>query len=161
MNRQLTGWLFVAAQAVLLGALILLPTGDDWATPAWLRTFGYLCILVGLGLVAIAALRLGSALTPTPVPRGDGELATGGLYRFMRHPIYTGVLVIVIGLTIRSGSWLTLAVGLLTIAFFNQKAKWEEAQLAERYTDYAAYASSTPRFVPRLAARTRQSPGAQ
>lgn len=150
MNREVvTGWLFVAAQAALLGALVLLPSGGDWTVPAWLRTAGYVCIIGGLVLVAVAALRLGSALTPTPVPKGGVELATGGLYRFMRHPIYTGVLVIVVGLMVRSGSWLTLAVGAVSLVFFNEKAKWEERRLAERYADYPAYAAATPRFIPR------------
>jgi len=99
--------------------------------------------------VGVAALRLGAALTPTPVPTERGTLITGGLYTFVRHPIYTGVLIIVVGLVIRSGSLLTLLVGVATVWFFNAKAAWEEARLAERYPDYPAYAAVTPRFVPR------------
>ncbi len=148
MSPRTTGWLFVVAQAVLLGALILLPSGRDWTVPGWLRGVGFALVLSGLLLIAAAALRLGGALTPTPVPKDDGSLATGGLYRFMRHPIYSGVLMVVIGLMARSGSWLTITVGIVTMLFFNQKARWEEARLMERYADYAAYAAVTPRFVP-------------
>jgi protein-S-isoprenylcysteine O-methyltransferase Ste14 len=36
----------------------------------------------------------------------------------------------------------------VTVVFFDRKARWEEAQLRERYPDYAEYASRTPRFVP-------------
>jgi len=149
MSRHLTGWVFVAVQGVLLGALILLPGRDDWATPSLLRGAGYGFILAGLAVIAIASLRLGSALTPTPVPTSRGVLATTGLYRWVRHPIYTGVLAIVAGLTVRSGSVVHLAVAVITVVFFVVKAKWEEARLAERYPDYAAYAAITPRFVPR------------
>lgn len=149
-RRSMIGWMFVGVQAVLLVTLVLLPTGDRWPTPAALIVFGG--VLIGLGLVgvAIAALRLGPSLTPTPVPTEAGALVTGGLYRFVRHPIYTGVLLIVAGLIIRSGSLLTLIVGLVTIWFFNVKAQWEEAQLSERYPDYQTYAAVTPRFIPRL-----------
>ena len=59
-----------------------------------------------------------------------------------------GVLSIVVGLTLRSGSVVTLSVALVTVVFFDRKARWEEAQLRERYPDYAEYASRTPRFVP-------------
>lgn len=149
MSRTRTGWLFVAAQAVLLILLVTLPGGDAWATPAWLQLIGLVAVIGGVALVAIAALRLGPALTPTPVPTAGGALTTEGLYRFVRHPIYSGVLAAVVGVTIRSGSLLVLAVGVVTVVFFHVKARWEEARLTERYPDYPAYAATTPRFVPR------------
>lgn len=149
MSRSATGWIFVAMQAVLLIGLVLLPGRDDWPTPGWLTALGFGAIAAGLVLVGVAALGLGTALTPTPVPRESGQLATDGLYRYMRHPIYTGVLLIVIGLTVRSGSWITLVVAAITFVFFNTKAAWEEARLTERYSEYPAYAAATPRFMPR------------
>lgn len=148
MNRHVTGWVFVAIQAVLLGALILLPGHDHWPTPDWLTSAGYGLVFAGLAAIAIASLRLGSALTPTPVPTRRGQLTTSGFYRYVRHPIYTGVLAIVIGLVLRSGSILSLAIGIGTVVFFNLKAQWEETQLADRYPGYEEYAAATPRFVP-------------
>lgn len=139
----------MAGQAILLGALILLPGRDDWPTPTWLQTVASILFFGGLILVALAALRLGSALTPTPVPTAHGELATGGFYRFVRHPIYTGVLTLVAGMTLRSGSWIHLAVAIATLVFFDQKAAWEETQLRGRYDGYDAYAAATPKFFPR------------
>ncbi len=149
MNRSRTGWLFVAAQAVLLVTLVALPGDDAWPTPIWLRLIGMATVIGGVALVAVAALRLGPALTPTPVPTEAGSLTTGGLYRYVRHPIYSGVLAAVIGVTVRSGSLLVLAVGVVTIAFFHVKARWEEDRLTEHYPDYPAYAAVTPRFLPR------------
>ena len=96
----------------------------------------------------MASLSLGRSLTPTPVPVNYGALKTGGLYRFVRHPIYTGVLAIVVGLTLRSGSWISLVVAAVTVVFFTVKARWEEGQLMERYSGYAVYAAQTPRYVP-------------
>jgi len=147
------GWLFVAGQVVLLVALVLLPGRDDWPTPPWMRTVGQGAVIAGLAVIVVASLRLGAGLTPTPVPNARGQLATGGLYRLMRHPIYTGVLLIVAGLTIRSGSYVTLAVAAVTVFFFARKARWEEARLCERFDGYAAYASRTPRFVPGMPRR--------
>ncbi len=147
-TTRLVGWAFVAAQVLLLVALIVLPSGDLWPTPGWLHLTGTMVIVLGLALVAAASLRLGSSLTPTPIPNDHGSLATTGLYQLVRHPIYTGVLTIVIGLVLPSGSAVTLGVGLATVAFFNAKAKWEEARLVERYPTYRAYAQTTPRFVP-------------
>lgn len=150
MQDKTAGALFVLAQVVLLTALALLPNRADWPTPAWLRWTGDAIGTVGILLVLVAASRLGSALTPTPVPVERGELATTGLYRFVRHPIYSGVLLVVVGLTLRSGSWLSLAVALLTVGFFCWKASWEEARLRVKFPGYGDYADRTPRFVPRL-----------
>ena len=148
VDRRVVGWLFVAGQVVLLVALVLLPGRDDWPTPSWVWMVGQAAVVAGLVVIVVASLRLGTGLTPTPVPNARGRMVTGGLYRFVRHPIYTGVLMIVVGLTIRSGSYITLAVAVATIVFFDRKAAWEEARLRERYDGYAGYAERTPRFVP-------------
>jgi protein-S-isoprenylcysteine O-methyltransferase Ste14 len=148
MSDRTIGWAFVGVQIVLLGALILLPGGNDWATPRWLHQVGTVVNVAGLALVVVAGLGLGSALTPTPVPRQAGKLSTGGLYRIARHPIYSGVLLIVLALAVPSGSWVHAVIGAITFGFFVVKARWEERRLAVQYPDYAAYASKTARFFP-------------
>lgn len=153
MNRSTIGWIWVLGQAVLLGALILLPGRADWPTPGLVEAVAAVLFFGGLAIIVMAALGLGSALTPTPVPTQHGTLSTNGFYRYVRHPIYSGVLVTVAGMTLRSGSWIQLAIAVLTLFFFDRKARWEERQLAERYRNYADYSATTPRFVPRLSAR--------
>jgi len=148
VDRRITGWLFVGGQVALLVTLGLLPGRADWPTPSWVRTVGQAAVIGGAAVVVAASLRLGTGLTPTPVPSRRGHLVTSGLYRYVRHPIYTGVLTIVAGLTVRSGSYPTLALAVVTVVFFNGKAGWEEAQLSERYDGYTDYAARTPRFVP-------------
>lgn len=157
MNRSTIGWLWVAGQAVLLAVLILLPGSDAWPKPIVLTAVAGFLFFGGLALIAVAALRLGRALTPTPVPTPSGDLTTKGLYRYMRHPIYTGVLLTVTGITLRSGSWPHAVVAIVTFVFFDRKAAWEEARLAERYLGYNAYAATTPKFIPAL--RRRHSGG--
>lgn len=157
MSRTTVGWLWVAGQAVLLGVLILLPGSDAWPRPTIITSVASLLFFGGLALIAVAALRLGRALTPTPVPTPAGDLITRGLYRFMRHPIYTGVLLTVTGITLRSGSWPHAVVAIVTFVFFDRKAAWEEARLAERFPGYDAYAAITPKFLPAL--RRRHSRG--
>ena len=150
MKDRTVGLLFVAVQALLLTVLVLLPNRGDWQTPEWIRFAGLLFMVIGIALIGLASLRLGASLSPTPVPVLRGQLTTTGLYAFMRHPIYSGVLIAVAGFTVRSGSWVTLAVALVTIVFFNRKASWEEARLGAKYESYSDYADKTPRFIPRL-----------
>ena len=149
MRTERTGWGFVGTQFVLLAALVLLPTRTDWARPTWLTIVSGVLVVAGVGIALLAAGHLGESLTATPEPKRGASLRTGGLYRYARHPIYSGVLLAVIGLVVRSGSYLTLAVGVLTVLFFNAKAAWEERRLSATYDGYAEYAARTRRFVPR------------
>lgn len=148
MDRKRLGWLFVGAQVVLLVALVLLPTGTAWPMPLGLRLVSIGLTAAGLVGIVAASLTLGRALTPTPLPNGRGELRTDGLYRYVRHPIYTGVLAVVVGVTLGSRQWAGLALGVVTVVFFAVKARWEEARLDEMFPGYADYAARTPRFVP-------------
>lgn len=148
MSDRTIGRLLVVVQIALLAALVLLPAGDDFTVPSWLRAASTIALVLGLAIVAVGALALGRALTASPVPNESGSLRTGGPYRFVRHPIYTGVLLIVVAVAARSGNWVTVAVALVTVEFFWIKARWEERRLADRYPGYGEYAARTPRFVP-------------
>lgn len=158
MDRARVGWLFVAVQVVLLVTLVLLPRGDAWPMPGWLLGIAGGLTVLGLVVVVVASLNLGRALTPTPVPNGQGGLRTGGLYRFVRHPIYTGVLSIVLGIALGTGRWSGAVLAAVTVVFFVLKARWEEARLVEAFPGYVAYAASTPRFVPFIPARLVRPP---
>lgn len=155
MNRTAIGWVWVAGQALLLGALVLLPGNDHWPTPTWLDVVASILFFGGLAIIAMAAFGLGSALTPTPVPNQRGGLTTNGFYRYVRHPIYTGVLLVVAGMTLRSGSVVHLVVAAITFAFFDRKAAWEEQRLVEEFADYPAYAARTAKFFPLPSRRPR------
>lgn len=148
MSERTVGWVFVAVQAVLLATLVLLPGGDDFDVPPWLRTLADIVFWAGVALAVVAAASLGRALTATPVPNGSGELRTGGLYRFARHPIYGGVILLVVAIAVRSGNWWTIVFAVGTIAFFVVKSRWEEHRLTERFEEYAAYSATTGRFFP-------------
>jgi protein-S-isoprenylcysteine O-methyltransferase Ste14 len=147
--------LLVSGQFLLLGLLTVLPWFDptpDQAVP-WLRPVGYTLVLVGCVTVVVAARHLGDALTALPTPRTGAGLRTEGLYRFVRHPIYSGVLAIGWGLGLRSQLWLGLALAVALTVLLHVKAGYEESLLAHRHDGYAAYRARTPRFVPRLRRR--------
>ena len=76
-------------------------------------------------------------------------LRTGGLYRAVRHPIYSGLLLTAGSFTIASGSLPRLLALAALVALLTAKARWEERHLARRFADYPASAAHTPRFVPR------------
>lgn len=148
MSDRVTGWAFVAVQAVLLVTLALLPGGDDFTAPGWLRALANVVFAAGCVIAVVAAVSLGRALTATPVPNASGGLRSDGLYRWSRHPMYTGVILIVVAIAVRSGGFAVVATAAVTIGFFAVKARWEERRLAARYPDYPDYAAHTARFLP-------------
>jgi protein-S-isoprenylcysteine O-methyltransferase Ste14 len=138
----------MAVQLGLLAAIFLLPAGDAWTPPSWLGTGSRVLEIVGLVVLGIGLLNLGRSATPLPTPVRGGELRSTGLYRYVRHPIYSGVMALAVGSAITSGS-VTIAVAALTlVGWLAIKARWEERRLSARYPDYAAYAARTPRFLP-------------
>ena len=146
--NHVAGWAFVAAQFALLAVIILAPGGSAWSVPSALAWLLLGASWLGIAIMVLAALGLGRGLTATPVPNAHARLQTGGLFRFVRHPIYSGLLLFVVAHVARSGSLAQLGAGLLLVVLINVKARWEEDRLRERFDGYAAYADRTPRFVP-------------
>ncbi|MFZ0322614.1 MAG: isoprenylcysteine carboxylmethyltransferase family protein [Actinomycetes bacterium] len=149
-NGLVKAWGFVAGQFVLLGLLVLLPSaapGPALDAPL-LRTFGSGLFFLGWVVLVVGALSLGDSLTPSPQPRASAGLKTAGMYRFVRHPIYTGVLLIGWGMGLRSELWLGLLLALALTVWLTAKARYEEHLLSAHYPGYAAYREATPRFFP-------------
>jgi protein-S-isoprenylcysteine O-methyltransferase Ste14 len=153
MQDRTRGHLFVAAQVLLLGAMVLPVRGAHWTTPGWLEVAGLVAAVQGIAICLLSGKRLAGSLTANPVPVAHGELETHGPYARVRHPIYSGLLLLVLGIALRSGNALTVLLAALILTFFHAKAAWEERLLAQRYPEYSAYAARTPRFVPRLGRR--------
>jgi protein-S-isoprenylcysteine O-methyltransferase Ste14 len=147
-SRTIVAWSFVVAQVLLLVAIVLTPRGEDWSRPWWLRGAAIACFALGVGLGLWATVCLGRGLTPSPMPNGAVGLVTRGPYRWIRHPIYTAVILIVAGIAARSGSFVVLAEAVALVVLFNLKARWEEQRLAEVFPGYAGYRDVTGRFLP-------------
>jgi protein-S-isoprenylcysteine O-methyltransferase Ste14 len=147
-----TARLLVAIQMVLLVALVLVP-GRGAPPGAPLLVVAAVAAVVGGAVVLLGAGALGRGLTAAPLPNAHARLRTGGLYRYVRHPIYSGVLLCAAAYTAAAGGWAKVAVLALLVVHLNVKARWEERHLARRFPEYAGYAARTPRFVPRVRPR--------
>jgi len=143
-----TARLLVAGQFALIGILVLLPGRHDWPVPAALVVACAVATVAGLLVIVIGAMGLGRGLTATPLPNAHAQLRTGGLYRYARHPIYSGLLLTMTSITVASGSVFRLLTLGVLVLLITVKARWEEKRLTRRFEGYASYAARTPRFVP-------------
>ena len=76
-------------------------------------------------------------------------VVSSGIYRYIRHPIYTGDILLLLGLELCLNSWLVLGLALLVPAVAVQAIK-EEQKLVDALPDYASYIRRTKRFIPFL-----------
>lgn len=146
-------WALVAAQVLLIGALVLLPPGELWSRDATVLVIGGGAVAFGAVLTAVGLAALGRALTPSPAPRTDGELVTTGVYARVRHPVYSGLLLAALGLVVMGASFAHVAVAVALGVLLSVKARLEERMLRSRFADYDEYAAATGRFLPRPRAR--------
>ena len=152
MNNSLKGNLLVLGQFILLGFLILYPRSEvSYGSYAFLVTsVTAALVLAGVVILGLSFLALGKSLTAHPIPAKQGVLVTDGLYKFARHPIYTGVLALGAGMTLAGGLFPHILFFVALVILLNYKASFEEQLLRARYEGYASYAVKTGRFLPKL-----------
>lgn len=134
--------LLVAGQVVLfvLAALALAADGelpDGQGTV--LNVIGALVAVSGLVLALVASRRLGRSLTPMPLPAERAELVIAGPYRHARHPIYGGVVLVLIGAGMFLESLLGVIAASSVLVFFWFKTFYEERHLRIRFAGYRRY----------------------
>ncbi len=150
MTRRVANRAFVAAQVVLLLALVVVPQvwTAGWEPSALTTALGWVLVGIGALLGVAAGASLGRNLTPFPVPRRNATLVTAGPYRHARHPIYGGVLLVLAGWVLVSGSLALAVLTVTALAFFDAKRRFEERALRRRFAEYERYRSVTRVFVP-------------
>ena len=133
----------VCAQAA---AMVYIAASGPWVAH-WLPLRVAELAGIGLGAWAVAAMGL-RRLRVVPELADGARLVTAGPYRFVRHPMYTAVLLIALALTLdrltvpRAAAW----IGLLAVLAV--KLRYEESLLRARFPEYEAYCRRTSRLVP-------------
>jgi protein-S-isoprenylcysteine O-methyltransferase Ste14 len=146
-------WL-VIAQIILMLLILVGPRGWPGAppwSPAAARlgaAAGYALIAIGVLLFIAGVIALGRNLTPVPHPRDNATLVQAGAYRLVRHPLYSGGLLMALGWALRVHGWLTLALVVITAVFMDIKARREERWLLAKFPEYAAYRKRVRRLIP-------------
>lgn len=148
MSDKAKGNLLVAIQFILIAAILLM--ASDEVNEPWIYIGGVLFIAPGLVILVISFKNLGRSLTANPVPLENAKLIETGIYKYVRHPIYTGLLLAMLGSVVQSMAIVKLFVWLVLLAVLTYKAKFEETLLAKKYPGYVDYMKRTGRFVPRL-----------
>lgn len=136
-----------AALAVaLVGAVALTP--DPALRSAGRTTLAAIAgtLALGVGLAALVSMRSSFRIVPTP--RHDATLIQHGIYRRLRHPMYTSVLLLLTAISLHQPSAAVLLVAGINVVFYLAKARYEESLLLAHYPGYAQYRARTWGVVP-------------
>ncbi len=147
MHKNFKDNIFVGMQGILF-AVFFLQTGYDYHLPDMLKYAGILLFLTGCLIVLTAMIQLNKNLTAFPTPKERAALYTSGLYSVVRHPIYTGVILIFIGLSFFWISLYKLLISIALVILFYFKTAYEEKQLEIKYEGYGDYKIKTSKFFP-------------
>ena len=127
------------------GSIAVLLSCGGWDLPWW----AWLLFLTGLALFAWACMALGgNNFTILPDPREGNTLSQQGIYRFLRHPMYTAVLLCGIAVSFGAPSfarWIALGVCAVVLVL---KVRYEEGLLTARHPDYPERMHGVARLLP-------------
>ncbi len=164
LDRRREGWpILIGVRAVGLitagcvAAWFWDPTRFEWASlpvPAgvhWIGVAGFACAVMWLIWMFHT---LGRNLTDTVVTRRAAYFVDYGPYRFVRNPMYTGILLLGLSLGLALGTWLVPLGASVTFTLLAVRTQTEERYLLERFGDrYRHYMERVGRFLPRLKSR--------
>ncbi len=136
---------FLIVQTLFLD---ILPISDQ---PTTLRIVGLIIFFTGLAISVTGRIQLSNNWVDLEdfqvLP--EQKLVKSGIYRYIRHPIYSGDTLLVIGLELALNSWLVIGA-LCLIPIVYKQALDEEAVLSQAFPDYEDYKMETKMFVPYL-----------
>ena len=111
---------------------------------------GLILICCGVLIMCIALLQLNINLSPFPSPKNNSVLIQNGLFKYIRHPVYTGILFNLFGYGLYSQSFYKLSITVVLFILFYYKSVYEEKRLSSKFTIYSGYKKGTGRFFPKF-----------
>ncbi len=119
--------------------------------PVWARWLG-----VGIGFLCVAGIywlfsSIGTGITPVSATRKEHKLSTHGIYRWIRHPLYTVGSSFYISFSLMADNWFIIFMGVLTFIVMAIRTPKEEANLIAKFGDeYREYMKRTGKFLPKF-----------
>lgn len=133
---------------IFVAAVFLAPRAPLLLASRILRPIGSALCLSGLALLAAGIARLGAAIQVSPAPKENATLVKTGVYKWFRHPIYSAIVSIVVGLFLRQPTISVAVAAAIVIGYLAIKVRFEEKLLLARYPDYAEYRRQSWGLVP-------------
>ncbi|WP_034891729.1 methyltransferase family protein [Gillisia sp. Hel_I_29] len=143
-------WMYVLLQFILFGVYLIEIDLITISLPEWFKLGVLTFSVLGIIIIVLSFYQLGSNLSPFPSPVKNADLITTGIFKYLRHPIYTGILLILFSVAIYITSEYKLIISILLLILFQFKSKYEESRLIANFENYKDYMKDTGKFIPKL-----------
>lgn len=145
LNDTTKGWILVSLQFACIALLLF------YSEKANFNGIGIAFIIFGLFLLFAAIIYMPAKnYSVHPNPTKFGQLVARGPYRYIRHPMYTSVILICLGLVINHFDLLRYFILLVLILTLITKLNFEEKLLKSKYPEYDSYKMNTKKLIPFL-----------
>ena len=120
--------------------------------PAFLKLIGLISMTSGVTLTYYAHKHLDLNWSAVAEIRSGHSLVTNGVYRYIRHPMYSAFFLLVIGILLATSNLFVgpLALTACAILYANRVSKEETMLLSEFGDEYLVYSKSTGRLIPKI-----------
>jgi protein-S-isoprenylcysteine O-methyltransferase Ste14 len=116
--------------------------------PLAAQIVGLILFLAGLGLAVWARIYLGRNWGMPMTRKDEPELVTTGPYRFVRHPIYSGLLLALLGTSLATNLYYLIALAVLGVYFIHSARVEEQLMTSSFPTAYPSYRARTKMLIP-------------
>ena len=149
-----TDWFIMPLLSIGFIGAMLLPPFDyryQWSPiPFMVEIVGLAIMNIGLIIMVIAMVQNAYASKILDINK-DQKLIDTGLYSHVRHPLYTGAIIMIIGLPIALGSWLSLIPAIIGAVAIIIRIKFEENMLIEGMDGYEEYRTRVKyKLIPKI-----------
>ena len=153
--RQQVARTLVGIQFLMLSMIGIVALGNVGRVPHSYVAFEIGSVIAGLLVIGAAAWVLRPSLRVSPIPKQGAPLVAHGIYRFVRHPMYLGVILIGFGASGFADSWLGWSCEIVLVLNLNFKARFEDALLREIHPQSLHYQLHVSRILPCLGGSCR------
>ena len=150
MSIQRKDLFLVAVQFLLFTLYLWNPLRITIYQGNYLNSIALVFVLIGVIIMLLAVYALRKSISPFPSPRKNAVLIQSGIFKFIRHPIYTSILLTTLGWAFYSNSLFRNFIFALLMILFEIKSNFEESLLIKRFTTYTNYKKITGKYLPKI-----------
>ena len=143
-------WVVIAGSISLAGWAAAVYGPGEMHSAAWLRLPAVILMAAGLVLRWVSIYTLGKAFSANVAILDDQKLKVSGPFRWMQHPSYTGMVMILVAMGLATRNWLSLGLMVVPpVAALLYRIHVEEAALTRAFgAEYVEYSRTTKRLIP-------------
>lgn len=150
VSRRSIDVTLVVTQLSLLIAIFAHPSAGFVTYPQLVDFVGPVLFVSGIVIGVLGIVGLRKSLSIFPTPGKHASLVKSGVYKYIRHPMYTGLILVALSFTICRVSLLGIALFVGLVALLLLKSSYEERLLLKRFNEYETYRQKTGRFFVKL-----------